>query len=324
MPPSYSLVGDYFPAAAERTRAMTVYMLAGPLSALTSFALGGWLNQIYDWRTTFFLMGIPALLIAGIVKLTIKEPRGNISYTGDAKRNTPSTPDVLRILWRRRSSRHLIAGFVLLSAIGLGLAPWYAAFLMRSHGIGTAELGIWLGLIFGFGGAIGISLGGYITSRWLAQDERAQMRLTALSVALLMPCFALFLLLPQKQHALAALLLLVMMMSFYAAPTFALMQRLVADEMRATTLAIIMLLANVVGMGIGPQIVGIISDLLQPAVGADSLRYAMLGTSFAAFWAAYHFWQAGRTIRADLLALADPPQRDSRLHGKNPAVVNVG
>jgi predicted MFS family arabinose efflux permease len=300
MPPTYSLVGDYFPGSAERTQAMTFYMLAGPLSSLTSFALGGWLNERYGWRTTFFVMGIPALLIALLVKFTIREPRNPVHATAQVLRNAMPLRDVLLTLWRQRSSRHLIAGFILLAAIGFGLSPWYAAFLIRSHGFGTAELGVWLGLIFGIGGAVGISFGGYITGRWLANDEPTQMRLTAISVLLLVPCFALFLLLPQKLHALFALLALIMTMSFYAGPTFALMQRLVADEMRATTLAVVMLLANVVGMGMGPQIVGILSDALRPAFGTDSLRYSMMAVSFLAPWAAYHFWQVGRTVHEDL------------------------
>src|SRR5262249_8956305 len=91
--------------------------------------------------------------------------------------------------------------------------------------------------------------------------------------------------------------------SLYAGPTFALMQRLVVDEMRATTLAVVMLLANLIGLGVGPQVVGAVSDLLKPSLGRDSLRYAMLIMSLVAFWAAYYFWQVGRTVERDLAAV---------------------
>ena len=91
-----------------------------------------------------------------------------------------------------------------------------------------------------------------------------------------------------------------MLLSAFLAPVYALMQRLVPDDMRATVLAMVMLLANLIGMGIGPQVVGALSDLLRPSAGADSLRYAMLTLSFVVIWAGYHFWSAAQTVAEDL------------------------
>ena len=192
---------------------------------------------------------------------------------------------------------------ILLYTMGLGMAPWYAAFMMRSHGMGTAELGVWLGLIFGLAGIAGILIGGYVASRWFTGNERGQMRMSALTVATLVPWFVAFLTLPQKHQALIALIPLVMVFLVFMGPTYALMQRLVADEMRATMMAVMMLLVNLIGMGIGPQVVGILSDMLMPALGRDSLRYAMLIMSFVALWSAYHFWRVGRTVQEDLLSI---------------------
>lgn len=303
MPPSYSLVGDYFSAPAERTRAMAVYWLASPLAQLISFLVGGWLYQHYGWRMTFVLMGVPALLLAAVVKMTIADPRAHGSRAQDVA--TPILPlgDVLRLLWQQRSSRHLAIALILTLTLSLGLHPWYAAFMMRSHGMSVAELGVPLGLVFGMGGIAGIALGGYVAARWFSGSERSQTRLSAVMTALLAPCFALFLLLPRKNQALTALVPLVVVWNVFLAPTFALMQRLVAEEMRATTLAVVMLLVNLIGMGVGPQIVGILSDWLRPALGSDSLRYAMLTISGLALWAAYHFWRAGETVKADLFAV---------------------
>jgi MFS family permease len=300
LPPTYSLVGDYFPEAAERTRAMTVYMLAGSIAAVISFILGGWLNEHYGWRITFFLMGIPGLLTAVVVRMTLAEPRLRTMESRTEAQRLPRMKEVLATLWRQRSARHLILALISLFTMGSGLAPWYAAFMMRSHGMGTAELGIWFGLIFGIGGIVGISLGGYVAARWFSGDERGQMRLIALMNVLLVPGLILFLLLPHKQQALLALLPLVIVSTVFAGPTFALLQRLVPNEMRATTMAVAMLLINLIGMGAGPQIVGISSDLLLPTLGSDSLRYAMFIMSFVALLAAYQFWQVGRTVSEDL------------------------
>jgi MFS family permease len=299
VPPTYSLVGDYFTKRAERARAMAIYWLSNPLSVLISFIAGGWLNERYGWRVTFFLMGVPGLLLAVIVKMTVIELR--INKEENTRQTVQPMIDVLVILWRQRSSRHLILAIILFWTMSLGLGPWYAAFLMRSHGMGSAELGLWLGLIFGISGTVGIALGGYVAARWFFDNEKRQMHLSAITVTSVVPCFVLFLILPQKHEALAALIPFTVAFNFFLGPTFALMQRLVPNQMRATTLAVVLLLANLIGMGLGPQIVGMGSDLLIPYVGHESLRYAMLSMSFVALWSAYHFWKAGGTIARDLI-----------------------
>ena len=310
MPPTYSLLGDYFPKSGERTRAMAVYWLASPIATLISFVVGGWLTQRYGWRATFFVLGAPALVVAALVKMTVVEPRKRTPDAQIRERSLPRMTDVLRILWRQPSSRHLTISIILVFTMGLGLGPWCAAFLMRSHAMSIAELGFWLGLILGGSGVAGNLLSGYLAGRRLADREQDQMRLNAVAVASLLPFFALFLLLPHKYEALIALAPFMMVFSFFLGPAFALMQRLVMDEMRATTLAVVMLLANLIGMGIGPQIVGILSDLLTPALGSDSLRYAMLTMSFVAVAAAYHFWVVARTVRDDLLSVEHGGRQD--------------
>lgn len=299
-PPTYSLVGDYFPAPSERTRAMAIYLTGSPLSALLSFVVGGWLNEIYGWRMTFFLVGILGLVLAAIVKWTLVEPRTRSGVAQLDKGSLPTFPVVLRTLWRQRSCRHLTLSLILLYTLSLGLGPWYAAFMIRTHGMSTGELGIWLGLIFSLSGITGTLIGAYVASRWFANNERDQMRMSAVTIAALVPCFVAFLTLPQKHQALLALIPLMTVISVFLGPTYALMQRLVADDMRATMMAVVMLLTNIIGMGIGPQVVGILSDLLKPSLGNDSLRYAMLIMSFISLWAAYHFWQVGQAVKADL------------------------
>jgi MFS family permease len=305
-PPTYSLVGDYFPESAERTRAMAIYLTGAPASALLSFILGGWLNEMYGWRATFFLLGVPGLLLAALVKLTIVEPR---AWVREAPRPAPSMRTVFLTLWRQRSCRHLGFALILLYTMSMGMAPWYAAFMIRSHGMGTTELGVWLGLIISLGGIVGILVGGYAASLWGENNEPRQMRMSAVTVAALVPFFIAFLTVPEKYQALMALVPLVVVFNVFLGPTYALLQRLVPDDMRATMMAVVMMLANLIGMGLGPQIVGILSDLLQPALQTDSLRYAMLIMSFVALWSAYHFWHVGHTVVEDLRQVARHGER---------------
>jgi MFS family permease len=183
-----------------------------------------------------------------------------------------------------------------------GLGPWYAAFMTRSHGMGTAELGVWLGLTTGLGGLAGILVGGYVIGRWFAGDERGQMRLAALAMVSVAPTLTAFLLLPEKHLALIALIPQSIVSMAFLPPVFVLLQRLVPDNMRATAFTVMMLLANLIGMGVGPLLVGILSDLLAPKLETDALRYAMLTVSFLVIGAAYHFWKVGRTVDQDLLS----------------------
>jgi MFS family permease len=300
MPPTYSLLGDYFPEADERTRAMAVYWLASPLAALISFVAGGWLDERYGWRMTFFIMGLPAIGVALIVKLTVREPRLVLNSTAVAKSVTPPLRQVMKGLWECKSTCHLSIAIVLLYTLALGMSPWYAAFMIRTHELGTAELGLWMGMIFAIGGAFGILSGGHIAARWFPHDARRQLQLSAVMIALLVPCYLAFLLLPGGRQALAMLFPLVAVFSCIYGPIFALLQRLVPDDTRAITMAIVLLFANLIGMGLGPQIVGLLSDALAPHLGTNSLRWAMSAMSMVAVWSAHHFWRAGESIREDL------------------------
>ena len=315
-PPTYSLVGDYFTEPTARTRAMAVYMTAGPLALLISFVAGGWLAETYGWRVAFFILGVPGLLLAILFRLTVVEPRARVAI--DARsgaenvRDEPRFVDVFRLMWRQRASRHIAIALILLYTMGYGLSPWYAAFMIRTHHMGTSELGVAMGLIFSIAGVIGVLAGGAAATRWFGTDPRGQLRLSTLSVAAVLPCFILFLTLPGGRQALAALFPLMLLFNAFLGPTYALMQRLVPAGMRATMMALVMLLANLIGFGLGPQAVGVLSDALAPRFGVDSLRYAMLMLSFVALWSAWHFWRAGRTVALDLDAVGrEAPKLDS-------------
>ena len=196
--------------------------------------------------------------------------------------------------------RHIVFALVLVYILGLGTLPWYGAFMTRAHGMQTIELGVWFALIFGGGGMVGALMGGYAAAKWWANDERSQLRAVAVSIAVLIPCFAFFLLLRDKIQSLLALAVLMVIWNMYLGPVFALLQRLVPGEIRATTVALVMLAGNLIGMGIGPLLVGILSDGLRPMAGQYSLRDALLCVSLLSAGAAYYFWHASKTVLQDL------------------------
>ena len=297
-PPTYSLVGDYFPGTVERTRAMSIYWIAGPAAGLIAYVFGGWLNELVGWRMTFFLIGLPGIVLALLVKLTIFEPRTQSSEGA----MPPPIPlrKVFETLWRQESCRHFSAGLILVFTMFYGVNPWNLVFLMRIHGMGSAELGFWWGMLSGAAGIGSTLLGGYAANRWYGGDEQGQMRLAAASVCSAVVFYCVFLLAKGEGVALIFLTAWFFSLTAVAAPTFSALQRLVPNEMRATMMALIMLFCNLIGMGIGPQFVGILSDFLKPSYGVESLRYAMFSVIILILWAAYHFWRVSKSVRRDL------------------------
>src|SRR5258708_31778926 len=143
---------------------------------------------------TFFAVGIPGLLAAVVVRLTVLDPRSLRPGQNSRQRSSPRMAKVLDVLWHQRSARNVSLAVILLFTVGHGLTPWYAAFMMRSHGMTTAELAIWLGFIFSIAGIGGTLLGGFVSARWFGDNEAGQMRWSAAAIAPWFPCSALFLL----------------------------------------------------------------------------------------------------------------------------------
>lgn len=300
-PPTYSLVGDYFPEPAERTRAMAVYLSASSITSLVSFSLGGWLAETVGWRMTFLIMGVPGVLLAILVKLTVIEPRATAGPDPISSPTASALRDVLALLIRHPSLRRLSLAVILLFVMSQGLGPWYAAYLIRAHGIGPAELGLWLALIFGLGALGGLAAGAFVAGRWF-RDERIQLRITAVTVALVLPLICLFVAARDKGLALAMLALMAVTLSSFLPPVYALLQRLAPDDMRATVLSVVMLFANLVGMGLGPLAVGAISDRVPLTFGITGLGWGLIALAGSALVSGAFFWRAGDVVHDDLEA----------------------
>ena len=302
-PPAHSLLSDYFPPE-RRATALSIYALGIPLGGGLGFLAGGWLNELFDWRTAFIVVGAPGVVLAAIVRLTLREPpRG--AYDPPAARRSETQPvgDVLRFMWGLRSFRHMAVGAALHAFYGYGVNTFIAAFFVRSHAMSTGELGTWLALIAFSGGAAGTYLGGYLADRRGAEDVRWYAWVPALATVAYIPFAIAAYLWPDSHTALALLFPAAILGGMFLGPTFAMTQNLVRPEMRATASAILLFVINIIGLGLGPQGVGIVSDLLQPSFGTESLRYALLIVVLAfASWSVLHYTLAARTLSADLLA----------------------
>ncbi|HEY6597695.1 MAG TPA: MFS transporter [Pseudomonadales bacterium] len=298
-PASHSIIADYF-SAKSRATALGIYSLGIPIGILFGFTIGGWINEAYGWRIAFFVVGVPGLLLALLVRFTVREPVRGMAEGRTAAVDQPGIIETLRYLLAKRSFRHLAFGGALTAFVGYGLVNWMPSFLIRSHGMTTGQIGLWLGLILGIPGGIGIALGGYLADRLGAADTRWYMWVVTVALLAGTP-FALGIFLsPSPTHALLYLIVPVMLGNFYQATTFSQTQGLVNLRMRSVAAAVLLFILNIIGLGAGPTVVGVIADLLMPRFGTESLRYALLVCAFVNVWAAAHYFIAGKYLAADL------------------------
>lgn len=299
-PTSHSLIADYVPVE-RRATALGVYALGVPIGLLMGYLLGGWLEQLYGWRSAFLALGVPGLLLAVLLRLTLDEaPRGHSQGGIKVAAETPPIRAVVLYMWRIPTFWHMaLAGS--LQAFGTyAIFQWMPSFLVRTHHMQSGEIGSWLALIIGGGGAVGALAGGYLADRLSKRDMRWQTWMPGICLLLAAPTSFGIYLTDSPVVALSFLVLPVLLVNTYLGPTFAMTQTLAPLRMRSMASAVLIFALTFIGLGLGPQAVGILSDLLQPAYGEQSLRYAMMMSGLIYVWSAYHFWRAGKTLREDL------------------------
>jgi MFS family permease len=303
MPPAHSLIADYFDRA-ERPRAVSIYMLGGMLSVCIGSFMGGWLNEFFGWRVMFLCLGAPGLALATLVWFTLKEPRKDRKSTretvGSVQALQPLLSEVCQVLWRNRAFRNILLGWAVASLFGSGMGQWQSVYFIRHFGMNTGELGSWLTVIFVTCGFVGTYCGGTLASRYAANNERRQINTIAIAYVGFGCVSALMYFSPNKYLALALMALSVLGGATTIGPLFATIQSLVPARMRATSIAVIYLCTNLIGLGLGPLAVGALSDGLRPWAGERSLRDALLAMSPGYLWAAWHYWRATKTIARDV------------------------
>lgn len=300
-PPSHSILADLY-RPHERATAMAIFALGVNVGILIGFLAGGWINELFGWRAAFLVVGVPGLLLALLVRATVREPsRGHSEGRGhEAGAAAPPLADAFRLFWRVRSLRHIAAGAALNSFVGYGAVAWLPAFLIRSFGMSTGDVGTALALIIGIVGGAGTFLGGYFADRLGRRDVRWNVWLVAACVGGATPfAFGVFLA-RDVFTALSCFLVPAAVGALYLGPCLAMVQGLVPLRMRTVASAVLLFVINIIGLGLGPQMVGLLSDLFAPRFGEESLRYALLTAGLVNVWAALHFFLAGRTLARDL------------------------
>ncbi len=303
-PPSHSMIADLYPPH-QRATALAIFATGVNIGLMIGLFGGGWIAQHYGWRMAFLVAGIPGLLLAAFIMVGLREPP-----RGHSENRTARTQQRLRFitvfstLMRQRTFRHLSFAAALNAFVGYGAVAWTPAFLIRSHGMSLEQIGIILALMFGILGFTGTIFGGRMADMLTTRDIRWQMWVPGIAIIVAGPFGLGFYLLDDTTLALVFYAVPVLVGTIYLGPTFAATQALSPLHMRAAAAALLLFIINIIGLGLGPMIVGLVSDLLAPTFAQDSLRWALLIVGIVNFWSGAHFILAARTLKADMDATA--------------------
>jgi predicted MFS family arabinose efflux permease len=296
VPSAHSMIGDLFPPE-KRAFAISVFQAGGLAGLSGGLMLTGILADQIGWRLALCVVGLPGALLGVIILLTLKEP---------ARRTTPqasptgeSALTVIKILLKRKALFHLTLGLSVGSFATYGLTQWIPAFFIRSHGLSLTQIGVWSGLAAGIGGILGVLAGGATAVKLLPRDRRWELWVPALAYAGSAPFYLAVFLWPSPYVAIAIKVVATFIAASGGGVALSAIQSFAEPNRRATAVSLVLFLSSLLGLGAGPFAVGLVSDLLEPRLGAESLRYALVISTGALIWAGAHFAMAARTARQD-------------------------
>ena len=318
-PPAQSVISDYFPAN-KRATALSIYALGVPVGSMLAAIGGGWLAQSFGWRSAFLILGVPGLLLAIIVKLTVREPPRAKSSTDE---EAPGFGAAFRELARKPTFWHNALGSAIASFVGYGVGQYLNSFLMRTHGLTLLQSSRLTGVVLGVAAAFGTFFAGWLADRLVKRYPNALAWLPALGFFIATPLYFGGYMMPTLTAAIPLLTAGAVAHYFYLGCMYATNQGIVQPRLRATATAVLLFIVNLLGYGLGPPVIGKLSDLLahvrmgqlgitaqacQDAAAAVTscadasefgLRWAIFIGLFGYLWAAVHFLLAARTLRKD-------------------------
>ena len=299
-PPAHSMISDYYPPQ-QRATALSIYSSGIYMGILLGFLFGGVIAEAFGWRTAFMVVGLPGVLFAVILRFTLKEPlRGRWENPTAAHAPQPGLKQTMALLRDRPSFWYIALGSAFASYVAYGNGNFLPSFLIRNHNMSIAEVGTVLALVSGVSGALGTFLGGYLSDRYGTRDMRWYLWIPMIGIALAYFPYLNMLLTENITSGLALVFFALILNSFYLGPCIALSHALVEPGMRALTSAVLFFVLNMIGLGLGPFITGLVSDMLVPAYGDQALRYSMLATTQVYLLALLMFALAARRLPADL------------------------
>lgn len=298
-PPSHSIIADLYPAE-KRALALSIYSLGVTLGAAAGQMFGGNLTYFFDWRVAFIFIGLPGVILAVIVKLFATEPPRRAEPGAVADDSQPTIREGFRSIMANAAARWMIAGVTLTSAIGYALTGWTPAYLIRIFDLNTLQVGNIVAPLLALAGVVSGLGGGWLANKLTARDGLwRQPWIIAVLKTLALPFLIWFYLAEEPVTAVGVYFIALLFQSSYLGPTFAVIQTLAPLKMRAVWAAISLLIINLIGLGLGPTMTGVLSDLFQPRFGDESLRYGLLVIAGITPFAILCYWRAAVLLKRD-------------------------
>ncbi|MCR9104223.1 MAG: MFS transporter [Gammaproteobacteria bacterium] len=299
-PPSHSLIASYFPPE-QRSTALSLHATGTHFGVLIGMLGGAVIAEAYGWRMAFVVFGLPGIAVGLLLALTMKEPpRVGALPAGNFRQ------DISTLL--RLPAFVLIAMAGALTGLsGYGLGAWSPSLLIRIHELSLVEAGLLLGGVGTVGGIIGAVAGGVLCDKLVQRDHRWQLWLPALGALASAPMMLAFVMWPESQFwqiagikvpvAIIFMLLGGILASLWIGPTYAAIQFAAPDHLRTQASALFLFAFNLVGLGLGPLVVGFASDMLQDSYGIYGLRYALALSMLGVVAGSVLFWLAAQRYR---------------------------
>jgi MFS family permease len=322
-PPAHSLITDYVPKE-KRASAIAFYSIGTPLGTVVGLVVGGVVGGEYGWRAAFLVAGLPGVLVAILAALTLVDPRRKFkaaiaasAAASAAAAASPTFKAALAILATKKTFWLIAFAASIKAFIGYGHAPFTASFFLREHGAEISQLAAGFGMkplgflaialsaMGGVAGIIGAWLGGVIADRYAAKDLRGYVVVPAIASVITVPIYILAVSVQSAAWAIPLLAIPALLGTLWYGPVYASAQSLVPPQARATAAAMLLFIINLIGLGLGPLGVGIISDLMGEGLGlgaADGIRWALILSTLFGLVAAVLFWVARKTIREEMVS----------------------
>ncbi len=299
MPPSHSIISDYFPAK-QRATALSIYSSGVYFGVLLGFILAGWLADTYGWRMAFYALGIPGILVAVILMFVIKEPiRGRLDKI-ESEAEKGSMMKVVKYLIGKKSFLYVSLGAGFTTFALYSSSHFLPSYLMRAHKVDLVTVSVVLGLTSGIGGILGTFIGGRIADIKGKKDMKWYLYVPMLACLISLIPSLLTYHTDNTNLALASVFPVMLISSTFFGPVYAVGQSIAKPSMRAIATALILLFMNGIGLAFGPLVAGLLSDMLAPTYGVYSLRWAISITFMALLVAALFYWMASKHFEKDL------------------------
>lgn len=301
--PSSSMISDLFPGG-RRSSAMAVYQLGPVFGGFLGAFIGGWVNQYYGWHDAFLVAGIPGLLVAVLFRLTVQEPARGSSEPKKVSTGQQNLRGTLRFMLSQRCYMLLLVGFCFTTFTQFGFGTWTAPFLGRIHHLSSKEIGTYIGTVRAVAGLVGTLIGGYLSDWAGRKDVRWRIYVSAICSILAFPGVLLFVFSRSLFWSIAGFTIVSAMSPVHVGPIVAACHSVVKVGMRAFATSVVYLISELIGLGLGPFLIGVFNDHYGRRFGVGVIRYSMSTAAATTLIGGLIFVAAAQFLQRDMARAA--------------------